>query len=63
MELWAYATTNDWMQFTAIRQDIILRIAEIVEAAGTRLAAPTRLTYVSGDGVPSFPASMTSPGK
>jgi len=63
MELWAYATTNDWMQFTAIRQDIILRIAEIVEAAGTRLAAPTRLTYVSGDGVPSFQASMTSPGK
>ena len=49
MELWAYVTTGDWVQFTAIRQDIILKIAEIIEAAGTRLAAPTRLTYLSED--------------
>jgi len=49
MELWAYVTTRDWVQFTAIRQDVILKIAEIVEAAGARLAAPTRLTYVSAD--------------
>jgi MscS family membrane protein len=49
LELWAYAKTGDWAQFTGIRQDVILRIAEIVEAAGTRFAAPTRLTYVSAD--------------
>ena len=47
MELWAYINTNDWTQFTEIRQEIILKIAEIVEAAGTRLAAPTGLTYLS----------------
>jgi MscS family membrane protein len=49
LELFAYAKTGDWMQFTAIRQDVILKIAEIVEAAGTRFAAPTRLTYLSSD--------------
>jgi len=49
LELFAYAKTGDWMQFTAIRQDVILKIAEIVEAAGTRLAAPTQLTYLSTD--------------
>ena len=49
MELWAYAKTGDWAQFTGIRQDVILKIAEIIESAGTRLAAPTRLTYVSTD--------------
>jgi MscS family membrane protein len=49
LELFAYARTGDWMQFTAIRQDVILKIAEIVEAAGTRFAAPTRLTYLSTD--------------
>ncbi len=49
LELWAYAKTGDWTEFTVIRQDVILKIAEIVEAAGTRLAAPTRLTYLSGD--------------
>ena len=49
MELWAYVKTGDWAQFTAIRQDVILKIAEIVEAAGARFAAPTRLTYLSRD--------------
>jgi MscS family membrane protein len=50
MELWAYVKTGDWAQFTVIRQDVILKIAEIVEAAGTQLAAPTRLTYVTEAG-------------
>ncbi len=49
LELFAYAKTGDWMQFTAIRQDVILNIAEIVETAGSRLAAPTQLTYLSRD--------------
>src|SRR5262249_1174737 len=49
MELWAYVKIGDWAQFTGIRQEIILKIAEIVESAGTRFAAPTRLTYVSTD--------------
>jgi MscS family membrane protein len=47
LELWAYAKTGDWAEFTAIRQDVILKIADIVEAAGARFAAPTRLTYLS----------------
>jgi len=49
MELFAYGQTGDWAQFTAIRQDVILKIAEIVEASGTRFAAPTQLTYFSRD--------------
>ncbi len=43
MELWAYIKTGDWAQFTGIRQDVILKIAEIVEGSGTRFAAPTRV--------------------
>ncbi len=49
LEIFAYGKTGDWTEFTAIRQDVILKIAEIVEAAGTRLAAPTQLTYLSRD--------------
>jgi MscS family membrane protein len=49
LELWAYAKTKDWAEFTAIRQDVLLKVAEIVEAAGTRFAAPTQLTYLSTD--------------
>jgi MscS family membrane protein len=49
LELFAYGKTGDWPQFTAIRQDVILKIAEIVEASGTRFAAPTQLAYLSRD--------------
>jgi MscS family membrane protein len=49
MELFAYGKTGDWTEFTAIRQDVILKIAEIVEASGTRFAAPTQLMYLSRD--------------
>ena len=49
LELWAFVTTADWTEFTAVRQDVILKIAEIVEAAGTRFAAPTQLTYLAED--------------
>ena len=47
LELFAYAKTGDWMQFTAIRQDVILKV--VVEAAGSRFAGPTQLTYPAGD--------------
>jgi MscS family membrane protein len=49
LELFAFGKTGDWTEFTAIRQDVVLKLAEIVEAAGTRFAAPTRLTYLSKD--------------
>jgi MscS family membrane protein len=49
MELFAYGKTSDWTELTAIRQDVLLKIATIVEAAGTHFAAPTRLTYQSKD--------------
>jgi MscS family membrane protein len=49
LELFAYGMTSDWSELTAIRQDVILKIAGIVEAAGTRFAAPTRLIYQSTD--------------
>jgi MscS family membrane protein len=49
LELFAYGKTDDWKQFTLIRQDVILKIADIVEASGARLAPPTRLHYQSSD--------------
>src|SRR5271166_3510626 len=49
LELFAYGKTGDWAQFTVIREDVILKIAKIVEASGTRFAGPTQLTYLSRD--------------
>jgi MscS family membrane protein len=49
LELFAFVKTGDMREFTGFRQEILLKIAGIVEAAGTRFAAPTRLTYQSQD--------------
>jgi len=47
LELFAYAKTGNWTELTAIREDVLLRIADIVKAAGTGFAARTQLTYQS----------------
>jgi MscS family membrane protein len=47
LELFAYGKTGDWAHLTAIREDVLLKIAEIVKAAGTGFAAHTQLTYQS----------------
>jgi MscS family membrane protein len=49
LELFAFVKTGDFREFTGFRQEIILKIAGIVEAAGTRFAAPTLLTYQAKD--------------
>jgi MscS family membrane protein len=71
-ELFAYVKTGDWLEFTAIRQQVILNIAEIVEASGTGFAGPTQLAYLSkdkgivaqraNDGVPSINRAQDGDG-
>jgi len=47
VELYAYAITPAWPEFLEIREDVLLRVMEIVERSGTRLALPTGVRYVS----------------
>jgi len=46
VEVMAWFTTIDWNEFTAIRQELLLRFMEIVEQAGTRFAFPTRTVHL-----------------
>lgn len=39
-EIFSYVLTNDFTEFTAIREDLFLRIMEIVDQSGTGLAPP-----------------------
>ena len=52
VELFAYAMTSAWPEFLEIREDVLLKVMEIVERAGTRLALPTEIHYVSGEHAP-----------
>ncbi len=47
VELYAHAITNAWPEFLEIREDVLLKVMDIVEQSGTRLALPTGVRYVS----------------
>jgi len=45
----AYALTPDWSEFLAIREDVFLRVNEIIAESGTRFAIPSRTLYLDRD--------------
>ena len=44
-----FALTHDWNEFFAIQEDILLRVGEIVEQAGTGFAFPSQTVYMRRD--------------
>jgi MscS family membrane protein len=55
VEVMAWFLTTDWDEFTAIRQELLLRFMEIVAEAGTSLAFPTRTVHVLSERPPVPP--------
>jgi MscS family membrane protein len=49
VEILAYSDTGVWAEWHAIREDVFLRVMEIVESSGTRLALPSQTTYFARD--------------
>jgi len=49
VEVWAYILTRDSDEFLAIREDLLLRMIEIVEQSGTGLAFPSQTLYLGRD--------------
>jgi len=49
VEVFCYLETNDFSQFLAIREDLLLRIMKIVSEAGSSFALPSHTLYMSRD--------------
>lgn len=49
IDIRVYAQTREWNDFFAIREDVLFRIKEIVEASGTGFAFPSQTVYWSKD--------------
>ncbi len=45
LQIWAYALTADIQKFNAIRHELLLGMAQIVESAGCRFALPSQTIY------------------
>ena len=50
VEVLCYTDTGVWAEWHAIREDLFLRVLEIVDASGTRLALPSKTVYYARDG-------------
>ena len=46
MEVFAYVTTRDWVEFLGIREDILLQVMAAVEQAGAAMAFPSQTLYM-----------------
>ena len=49
MEVLAYILTRDFNEFAAVREDLLLRIMDILEDSGGGLALPSQTLYLSRD--------------
>jgi MscS family membrane protein len=50
LEVFAYVGTGDWNEFLQVREDIFLRIMDIVRESGTGFAFPSQTLYLGRDG-------------
>ncbi len=50
IEIFVYVMTSDWTEFLGIREDVLLRIMDIVEESGTGFAFPSQTLYFARDG-------------
>jgi len=49
LHIFCYVLTRDFAEFVAIREDLLLRILEIIKSAGTALALPSQVVDMSRD--------------
>ncbi len=46
VEIFAYIAGGDWLRFLEIQQELLLRVMEIIEQAGTAIALPSQTLQV-----------------
>ncbi len=49
VEITSYVSTSDWAEFLGVREDLLLRLMEIVTASGSGFAFPSHTTYIARD--------------
>jgi MscS family membrane protein len=49
LEVFAYVAVNDWNEFLKIREDIYLRMMDVIRESGTGFAFPSQTLYLGRD--------------
>jgi len=58
LEMQAYVLTREYDDYTAVREDLLLRVMDIIESCGTSLAYPSQTVYLARE--PEAANSMSS---
>ena len=56
VEIFAYLFASDWNHFLEMQEDLLLRVMEIIQQAGTEIAFPSQTTYLA-----THPSDRLSP--
>lgn len=49
LEVFAYVDTRDWNEYLAVREDVFLRMMDVVRRSGTGFAFPSQVNYLARD--------------
>jgi MscS family membrane protein len=61
IEIVSYVFAADWPAFLEIQEELLLRIMEIVEEAGTTMAFPSQSVYLTDEREDARPADVAGP--
>jgi MscS family membrane protein len=49
LEVFAYVVARDWNQFLEIQEDVLIKIRQLINAAGAMIACPSRAIYLKNE--------------
>jgi MscS family membrane protein len=61
VEVFAYVLAPDWASHLAIQEQILLRMAEIVQECGTGFAFPSQTMYLAKDSLSALSPEPSPP--
>jgi len=50
--IYTFTKTTDWVHFHEVKQDVLLKVAEIIDRHGAQIAFPTRTVHIEGASLP-----------
>ncbi|MEE4251509.1 MAG: mechanosensitive ion channel family protein, partial [Alcanivoracaceae bacterium] len=56
--LYAFTRTSEWVPFHAVKEDVLLKVMQIVEGHGAEFAFPTRTLHIAANGHPDEAAIL-----
>lgn len=58
--IYTFTKTTNWVYFHEVKQDVLLKVADIIETAGAEIAFPTQTIHLADGDLPQSPVDSAS---